>query len=477
MSEVAIHTVAEEPQLVNIELEQMVLGTILCHPEAVSMVAGTLKPEYFADPVHERIYSLCLDIFERDKTCSALTVASHVSEEEAQAWASFGGRGYLARLAGASIGVPMLREQSRDLIDWWRRRELQAAARQADYTATNMSTPFDGIVDMLEEATGELRQVGQKRVTMRSIGQAMDRAFERAEAAHTSGTGITGLSTGLKDLDAMLGGLGAGDMIVIAGRPSMGKSTLALDIARHVALDSQGVFYASPEMTAEEFGYRIMTDHAFDLGEAIAYSSFRQGKYGVDEYQAMQRARNALRDIPLRIEEKAGASIPFIRAGVKRAARDFERVGTPLSMIVVDHMGLLQAPRSVSRYEMLTYFSAEMKRMAKDFEVPVLAISQLSRQVEQRDNKRPKLSDLRESGAIEQDADVVIFPYRHEYYLERDKPDFSSPAAEADWEAEFAQHKNKAEIIIDKQRNGPIGSVTVYCNMATSSFRDFGRSA
>ena len=476
MNSPALH-IHSAPLLANIELEQYFLGAVLTDPLAIEKVGSLVKPEYFSEGVHRRIWEICLELFDHDRTVTGVTVSAFIADEEAADWEEIGGRGYVARLCGAAIGSIGVEEQARDLIAWWQRRELQAVAGEAASMAANQSIPFDQITDMVEETTGELRQVGTRRRSLLSIDEAMEGAFQRAEAAHSDGTGIIGIATGLKDLDRMLGGLGAGDMIVIAGRPSMGKSTLALNITRNVVKQGIGVYYASPEMTAQEFGYRIMSDEAYERCR-VAYSDFRQGKYGVDEYRAMQAARASLKGVPLRIEERAGASIPFLRAGVKRAAREFERAGTPLGMIVVDHIGLLTGPKSSGRYEMLTYISAEQKRLAKDFGVPVLALSQLSRQVEQRDDKRPQLSDLRESGAIEQDADVVIFPYRHDYYLERDKPStFKTAEAEADYEAELHSHRNKADLIIAKQRNGPIGTVKAYCNVASSSFRDLGGGA
>jgi replicative DNA helicase len=460
----------------NIMLEQQVLGAVMARPENMERVTGLLRVEHFFAPEHQRIFGYCQLLFDRDRTVSPVSVSAYISAEEADAWEPIGGRAYIARLCGAATTTAYVREQAQDLIEYWRRREMMAAIDEVYPALHDMALPFEQSANVIEEASATLRIEGQARPTVMSIGDAVSSALNKAEEASRRGTGLVGLSTGLRDLDFKLGGLAAGDMIVIAGRPSMGKSTLALNIARNVAVNGHGVLYVTPEMTCEEFGFRILSDHCFAAGERIEYSDIRKGLTTPAQRAALDRAGDETQSLPFILEESGNITVPMIRGVARKTQRMMERKGTPLSMIVVDHMGLVTVPGAHSEFDKATYVSGQMKQLAKAFGVPVLAVSQLSRQVESRDDKRPHLSDLRQSGAIEQDADVVIFPYRHEYYLERSKPErFTSSAAQADWEAEADIHRNVCEAIIAKQRNGPIGSVRLFCDVAANAFRDMAR--
>jgi replicative DNA helicase len=459
----------------NLEIEQSLLGAILLNGESMEAVISFLRPEHFFAPEHARIYELCEVLFERDRTVSPLTVSAYLSESEAESWNAIGGRSYLARLAAIGGLVGSIRETSRDVIEYWRRRQMLAAIEESIPAIGNIAVPFDEVVDYIEDVSGDMRMEGSSRPSRVSIARAAANAMESAEDASQRVDGLRGSSTGILDLDRKLGGMDAGQMIVIAGRPSMGKTTLALGIARRVAMQGRGVLYGSIEMTAEQLAYRILSDQAFDMGYVIPYDDIKRGRLDLVNRPALADARSRLSDLPLEIDESSEISMPGFRATCRKAARNFERKGTPLGLIVLDHMGLVSAPRIDNMVARMTYISGEMKKLAKHFGVPVLALSQLSRQVESRDDKRPVLSDLRESGAIEQDADVVIFTYRHEYYMSRSKPEkFKTDAAAADWHADLHACHNAADLIVAKNRQGPTGSVKTFCDITCGVFRDMG---
>ena len=457
----------------NIELEQQLLGTLLMRSEYFERVASFLKPEHFYDPVHQRLFTLCHAIFEQNRPVSAMTVSAFVSEDESRSWEDIGGRSYVTRLLSFPAPDEYIIDHANQLIDYWRRREMLAMMNEAYPAINEMSSSFDAVSDMIEETAAGLRQEGKRIRTVMQIGEAVKQVVTHIDTPCDDRDALNGLSTGLRDVDAKLGGLAPGEMIVIAGRPSTGKSTIALNIGRITAMAGKGVLYISPEMTAREFGFRILSDEVFDAGERIEYASIRR-RWLDDHQKAMLRAAAERADgWPLLIEEAGDITIGGIRSLAKKAQRQFERDGTPLSLLVVDHIGLVSVPSARGEFERVSYISAQMKALAKTFCVPVIALSQLSRQVESREDKRPMLSDLRQSGSIEQDADIVMFPYRHEYYLERSKPEsFTSVNAEADWQTEFSKHKNRADIIIAKNRNGPIGSVKAFCDVAVNAFRD-----
>ena len=461
----------------NVEVEQILLGSILMRGENIESVVSLLRPDHFFEPIHTRIYEVCQVLFERDRTVSPVTVSAYLSDAEVASWSSIGGRGYLARLAAAGgTQGGKISEQARDVIEYWRRRQLASAIEEIAPAIHNLATPFEQVVDYLEDVSGDMRIEGASKPSRLAIARAATQAMESAERASQRTDGLTGLSCGIADVDRKLGGLNAGDMIVLAGRPSMGKTSVALNFARSVAQQGRGVLFVSIEMTAEQLAYRMLSDQAFDQGHVIPYDDIRRGKLDMVNREALKDASDALNDLPIEIDESPDVTMPGLRAICRKAARHFERKGTPLGLIVLDHMGLVSAPRIENSVARLTYISGESKKIAKHFGVPVLALSQLSRQVESRDDKRPLLSDLRESGAIEQDADVVIFTYRHEYYMERAKPEkFKSDAAAADWHADLHACHNKADLIIAKNRQGPIGTVKMFCDITCGAFRDLGR--
>lgn len=461
----------------SIQLEQQVLGAVMASPQNIERVIGFLRPEHFFEPAHARIYEYCALLFERDRSISPVSVASYVNEQEAKEWEEIGGRAYIARLCTAATTTAYVREQAEGLVDYWRRREFMAAIDATYPMIMDMAQPFEGAADIIEETAASLRLAGARKPTVSMIGKAVDAAIESAEKAAQRGTGLIGIATGLSDLDRKTGGMGEGDMIVIAGRPSMGKTALALNIAWNVARNEEeprGVAYISPEMTDTQLGIRVLADEAERIGKRFEYAEFKKGNFGDATRATIREVANIVRSRPFMIEEAGDITIPAIRGVVKKAARQFERDGAPLGLIVIDHMGLVSVPGAKGEFERVSYISGQMKQLAKSFGVPVLALSQLSRQVEARDDKRPQLSDLRQSGNIEQDADIVLFPYRHEYYLERGRPEtFKTTEAQADYEAELSTWRGICDVAIAKQRNGPIGRVRLYCDMGASAFRDF----
>ncbi|WP_040707287.1 replicative DNA helicase [Oceanibaculum indicum] len=451
----------------NREAEQALLGAILINNGAYERVSEFLQKDHFADPVNGRIYEACGKLLERGQMANPITLKNFFDQDGSLA--DVGGAQYLVKLAASVVTVVNAEDYGRTVYDLYLRRQLidfgetvvnEAFKHDLDATAESQ-------IEAAEEKLAGLAERGSAEGGSRPIAAALaGMATEAAEARKRGGNAL-GLETGLADLDRILGGMAPGNLITMGARPAMGKSALACCIARHVAATGTGVGFFSLEMRAEEIAQRLAAD-----ATEIAYDRIRRGALDDDEYARLKDAERRLSGLPLEFDDTAGLAIGQIRARARRMRRR-RRVG----LIVIDHLHLVRSSGE-NRLQELRRISSGLKEMARELEVPVLALCQLNRGVEGREDKRPQLSDLRESGSIEQDSDAVIFLYRRSYYLEREQPQRRSGEDQiaytgrlADWSASAAAERNKAELIVAKNRHGRTGMAAVFCDLALSRFR------
>jgi len=450
----------------NVEAEQALLGAILINNDAYDRVSDFLKAEHFVEEIHRRVYDIAGSLIRAGKLASPITLKTFLGDHD------LGGGmtvpQYLARLAMEATTIINANDYGRTIHDLSVRRELIQIGEDVvnvAYDAPVDSTPRDQI----EEAEKRLYQIaegGRFGGGFETFSAAMKVAVDLAARAYERDGHLSGVATGLDDLDHKMGGLQASDLIIIAGRPGMGKTALATNIAFNIAKAFKGqvkpdgsnetinggiVGFFSLEMSSEQLATRIIAEQSGVPGYKI-----RRGDITEQEFHLVTQAMFDMQHIPFYIDQTGGISIAQLTARARRLKRQ-----RGLDVLVVDYLQLLSGSKgkaNENRVQELTEITTGLKSLAKELKVPILALSQLSRQVEQRDDKRPQLSDLRESGSIEQDADVVIFVYREEYYLKNKEP---RPGTEEHihWMAEMERAHGRAEVIIGKQRHGPTGTV------------------
>jgi len=449
----------------NIEAEQQLLGAILSNNEIFDRIASVVSPEHMFDPVHARIYETCAARIQKNLLVSPVTLKPYFEEDEGLK--EIGGPAYLVRLQAASISAFAARDYAQMIYDLAIRRELIALGHTiADRAGTvdTQSDPKSQIVDA-EQQLYQLAEQGQVEQGFQSFLKAVTDAVNMADAAYQRDGGLAGVSTGLIDMDKKLGGLHRSDLLILAGRPSMGKTSLATNIAFNIAktykrgmthegvegaVEGGAVGFFSLEMSAEQLAARVLSEAAEVPSEQI-----RRGDMTETEFRRFVEAAKALESCPLYIDDTAALPISQLAARARRLKRTHG-----LDVLIVDYLQLVQpATAKDSRVNEVSEITQGLKAIAKELDIPVIALSQLSRQVENREDKRPQLSDLRESGSIEQDADVVMFVYREEYYKEREKPGDHELEKMANWQTEMENLHGKAEVIIGKQRHGPIGTI------------------
>ncbi len=461
----------------NFEAEMALLGALLSNNRAYDRISEFLLPEHFADARHGKIYDAIKRLVEMGQVADPITLKNLFESDGALD--DIGGADYLARLAASVVTIINTEDYGRTIFDRHLRRALIAIGEDIVNRAYAIDLDQPA-VDQIEVAESDLYNVattGQYQADFKSFRQALTEAVHVAEAAYKRDGNLAGIATDLTDFDKLLGGLHSSDLLILAGRPSMGKTSLATNIAYNAAkaykeetasdgtrkvVDGAVVGFFSLEMSAEELATRI-------LAEASGVSShrIRRGEISREEFPRIVEASHEISHLPLFIDDTAGLTISALRTRARRLKRQHN-----LSLIVIDYLQLLRsAPnvRSENRVQEISEITRSLKAIAKELNVPVLALSQLSRAVEQRDDKRPQLSDLRESGSIEQDSDVVMFVFRKEYYLERMKPDEGSEKF-AEWVEEMEKVHNIAEVIVAKQRHGPIGSVRLFFNPELTQF-------
>jgi len=449
----------------NIEAEQQLLGAILTNNELYDRVAATVKAEHFFEPVHQRIWEKSSAQIAKNALASPVTLKLFFEDDEGLK--ELGGPAYLARLAGAAISSFAARDYAQMIHDLAVRRELIQLGRDISDRAARVDVsgePKEQIVEA-EQRLYQLAEAGQQSRGFQSFLTAVTDAVRVANAAYQRDGGLAGLSTGLTDLDRKLGGLHRSDLLILAGRPSMGKTSLATNIAFNVArayrrgkrpdgtegaVNGGVVGFFSLEMSSEQLAARVLSEAAEVPSEQI-----RRGDMTEAEFRRFVEAAKELEACPLFIDDTPALPISQLAARARRLKREHG-----LDALFVDYLQLVRpASAKDSRVNEVSEITQGLKAIAKELDIPVVALSQLSRQVESRDDKRPQLSDLRESGSIEQDADVVMFVFREEYYKEREKPGDHELDKMAAWQEAMEKVHGRAEVVIGKQRHGPIGSV------------------
>jgi replicative DNA helicase len=460
----------------DIEIEQALLGSILVDNRALEAVAARLKPEHFYDPLHQRLYEAMQQAHERGAmVLTPLTL--HAAMKADPGLIEVGGHAYLVGLAQAAPALPNVRDYAAILQDLAVRRALIRIGE--DIVNTAYEAPHEKSPQtQIEEAEKALYSVSESSKYGEGpldFAESLRRTVELAEKAQARGGRISGIASGFADIDSLLGGLQSSDLIILAGRPGMGKTSLATNMAFNAARAhvrdleagaevSRGapVLLFSLEMAAQQLSARILSEQT-----EIEMWKIRNGKFSENEWEKFVLSMQELSSLPLYIDDTGGISIAQIAARARRLKRE-KNIG----LVIIDHLQLVgSAKRAENRVQELTEITKGLKVLAKDLDVPVIALSQLSRGVDARDDKRPVLSDLRESGSIEQDADVVMFVYREEYYLKSREPDPSTPE-HAKWLEKCERVHRRAEVLVEKHRHGATNKIDLHFDERYTRFSD-----
>jgi replicative DNA helicase len=489
-AESALRKPVEEPARLyrtaphNIEAEQALLGAILVNNEAFYRVSDFLKPEHFFEPIHQKIYQLASELVRAGKIATPVTLKTFLDANIDIGGMTLGQ--YLARLAAEATTIINAEDYGRTVYDLSIRRDLIKVGEDMVNVAFDAPVDFAprAQIEDAERKLYELAETGRYDGGFQGFGNALTTAIDMAANAYQRDGKLSGIATGLDDLDRMMGGLQKSDLIVLAGRPGMGKTALATNIAFNVASAWQGtvradghtettnggvVGFFSLEMSAEQLATRIIAEQT-----DIPSNQIRRGSINENQFEKIKDYSIRLQSLKLFVDETGGLSIAQLAARARRLKRQ-----RGLDLIVVDYLQLLTGSTkrgAENRVQEITEITTRLKALAKELQVPVLALSQLSRQVESREDKHPQLSDLRESGSIEQDADVVLFVYREEYYHVMRKPSESDRDKFAAWVADGDKYVGKAEVIIGKQRHGPTGTVELAFEGATTKFSSLAQS-
>lgn len=454
----------------NFEAERALLGSILMNNRAYERVSDILRAEHFADPANGRLFELAAGLIEKGKQANPVTLKDFAASDDLLAAA--GGTKHLAALATGAVTIINAADYGRMIYDLYLRRELIEQGQTLVNRAYEI-VPDETAPQIIEDTESQLYALAEQREggDFRDIGAAAHSAVAKAEQAYQRGGKLVGVDTGLRDLNKKMGGLHPSDLIILAGRSSMGKTAVATAIAYNAAVSCKteggvvGIF--SLEMIDEQVANRVLAHLA-----GIDVHKIRNGLVSDGDIIELMKGAQDLASVPLMIDHTGGITLSTIRARCRRLDRQYAKQGG-LKLVVIDYLQLItpaRSERAENRVQEVSNITRGLKALAKELNVPVVALSQLSRAVEQREDKRPMLSDLRESGSIEQDADAVIFVFREEYYLERSEP--QEPSKHAEWLGKCDKARNICELIIGKQRNGPIGTEKVHFNAETTWVSD-----
>lgn len=462
----------------NLEAEMALIGSILANNKGFEKVSEFLQPEHFIDPAHQKVFQVIGNFIEKGQLANPITLANFFERDNQLE--EIGGKTYLAQLAAAVNSLMNVADYGKLIYDLYLRRELIDLAEDV----ANNAFEFDldkRAINQIEEAEQKLFRLAESGYTeggFEHLSTAVITAIEVAEAAYKRDSHITGLTTGLRDLDKKLGGLHPSDLIILAGRPAMGKTSLAMKLAFEAAkaydatLDEQGnpkigdggrVAFFSLEMSSEQLAGRLLSEQT-----KVSSDKIRRGEIKAEDFEKFVEASQVLSALPLYIDDTPGITVSALRNRARRLKRQ-----KGLELIIVDYLQLIQAPggSSDNRVQAVSEITRGLKMIAKELNVPVIALSQLSRGPEQRDDKRPQLADLRESGSIEQDADAVMFIFREEYYLGREQPPEGTDKHLA-WMEKMEKVHNVSEVIVAKHRHGPVGTVKLFFDGAHTTFAD-----
>lgn len=461
----------------NLEAEQALLGSVLINNEALNSVNQDLKPDTFYAPIHRKIYEAILRFHDRGLIANPVTLKHHFSADDGVEDA------YLARLVGAAASIINVRDYSDIVVDLATKRALIEIGEDVVNTAFDRNEPATAheLIERAEQELFTLATDGDARGGFRALRHSLAEAVHRAEIAYQREGNIVGIPTGLMSLDRLLGGLQNSDLLILAGRPSMGKTALATSMAYGACVKMmeedeakiaagekpRSVGFFSLEMSSEQLAHRLLAS-----ATNINSSKLQRGEMTNEEFAELVQRSQELSNLAFHIDDTPALSISALRTRARRLKRQHN-----LGCLVVDYLQLVRpsfTKGSANRVQEISEITQGLKAIAKELNVPVLALSQLSRAVESREDKRPQLSDLRESGSIEQDADVVMFVYREEYYLARTEPRADTPEHAA-WMEKMELTYGKADVIVAKQRHGPIGTATLQFQSEYTRFRDLER--
>ena len=456
----------------SLEAEQALLGAILTNNRAMEKVNEFLKPEHFASPIHGKVYKACQTLMERGRLADPITLKDYFVGEGALE--EVGGFDYLTRLASSSTTTINAKDYGTQIFDRYMRRQLIALGTDVVNDAFEVSLENSAVkqIETAEKMLYDLANEGELEGGPKPLSDGLMQLLTTTQEAMANPNGLGGVPTGLTDLDALLGGLRNSNLIILAGRPAMGKTALATCIAANVAqhfkeenkknAEKKSVAFFSLEMSAAELAGRIASNYMQIEGHRIS-----SGKITATEFEKLAETLKDVEDLPLLVDETPGVSVTAIKNRARRMKRDKSQ---GLGLIIIDYLQLIQeSGRAENRVQALSEMTRTLKIMAKELNVPVIVLSQLSRLVESRDNKRPQLSDLRESGSIEQDADIVMFVFREAYYLQNEQPiQKERESNEAfqkrcqEWEQKKIDLEKQAEAIVAKQRHGSTGTARLY---------------
>jgi replicative DNA helicase len=454
----------------NIEAEQALIGSVLISNEIYDEISLIIDAKKFHDPIHKKIFETIESLISKGLLANPITLKNYFENNEGLK--ELGGQEYLIKITKFSTSIKQAMDYANIIHEMHLRRELIKISESVLHEASEskeISTTGEEMIQRTEKSLFDLAEKGHFNRSFLKFENALKQTIEMATKAYQNDEGIVGVPTGLTELDARLGGLHKQDLVIIAGRPSMGKTALATNIAFHAAKNIEKkkikstVAFFSLEMSSEQLSTRILSEQS-----RIRSNDIRRGKVSEKEFdQFIETSRN-IHDLPLYIDETPAITIAAIRNRARRIKRLFG-----LELVVVDYIQLMRSGnmRNDGRVQEISEITQGLKALAKELDVPVLALSQLSRAVEQRDDKKPQLADLRESGSIEQDADVVMFVFREAYYLERKEPTLGS-IEYAEWQQKMDEISSLAEIMIGKQRHGPTGNVKVEFEAMYTKFKD-----
>ena len=453
----------------NIEAEQSILGSILANNEIFDEITDQLDENYFFDPIHQKIYKIISNLISKGLLANPVTIKNFFNSKEELV--EIGGIDYLIKLTKVSTTKNQIKYYSQLLSDLYIRRQLINISEETLEESKNKDLEISGtnILENTERKLFEIAERGEFQRSFVTFKDALKETIDMATAAYKNDQGIVGVPSGLTDLDDRLGGLHKQDLIIIAGRPSKGKTALATNIAFNASLNIKknnlktSVAFFSLEMSSEQLSTRILAEQS-----RIKSNDIRRGKINQEDFERFIEASKNLEMLPLHIDDTPAITISALSNRARRLKRK-----EGLDLIVIDYIQLMKSSgfRNEGRVLEIAEITQGLKALAKELDVPVLALSQLSRQVEQREDKKPQLSDLRESGSIEQDADVVMFVFREQYYLEKQEPK-PGTAEHVEWQEKMSQIHNQAEIIIGKQRHGPTGVIKLEFESAFTKFKD-----
>ena len=456
----------------NLEAEQALLGSILVNNDIIDEISNIINPTSFYDPAHTKIYEVIETLNNKGMIANPITLKNFFEKDNMLN--EVGGTEYLVKLTRFSGSTKQATDYAKVIHEMYLRRELVLISDNlTSETLNSKEQSAEKIIEGTEKSLFDLAERGSFSQSFLKFNQALDQTIEMATLAMKNDKGIVGVPTGLKDLDEKLGGLHKSDLVILAGRPSMGKTALATNIAYHAAQnimkseEKSSVAFFSLEMSSEQLSTRILSEQA-----RIRSDDIRRGKVTEEEISRYIETSRNIYNLPLFIDETPAITIATLSNRARRIKRLFG-----VRLIVVDYIQLMRANsnKNEGRVQEISEITQGLKALAKELGVPILALSQLSRAVEQRDDKQPQLADLRESGSIEQDADVVMFVYREEYYLERKQPKLGS-IEHAEWQSKMNDVNGLADIILGKQRHGPTGTVKVEFEGIYTKFKDLTKN-